>query len=293
MTKLSFLLLLLLLGGCTTNIDISLPYEGKKLVLYCLLSPDRIVSARLDQTYPPTGKFLFVPPIGNATVQLLENQQVIETLAHAGDGMYVSAKKYQPVANRNYQIKVSAAGFPDLESDTETIPLPPQVVSSSFEKPSEYRLSVEIQDYKNQIDQYSIQITGTYTGKVIAINTSNLSRPDGISDNCGFRGNSNSFYYRDVCFEGKTLKTSYSSTLFGTVQGLSSEESRKLGNKQADQAQIRVRNVSNAYFEYYKFYPPEDIDLAFKQPASRVYNLKGGYGLFASYNEQVVLFENK
>jgi hypothetical protein len=280
----------LILGSCTTELNVELPFEGKKLVLWCVLSPDRVVSARVDHTYPPTGEFLYDAPITNANVELIENDKIIETLKYASDGIYLSAKQYKPVAGRSYKIRAKASGFPELESDIETIPLLPQVVSSGFEKQKNNQITVEIQDYKNQANQYSIQIIGTYGGKGVSINVTNLSRPDAISDNCGFRGNLNSFYYQDICFDGSTLKTNYSANLFGTVQELING---KLENKECDQIQILVKNISNSYFNFYKTIPPEDIDLAFKQPISKLYNLKGGYGLFASYNQRTLYYMNR
>ena len=290
MMRFTSMLTLLMIWGCATELNITLPYEGKQLVLYCILSPDKVASAQIDRTYPPTGDVLYEPPIKTAVIEILENDKVVETLKYTSGNAYESPRRFRPVAGRSYKIRASASGFPTVESDAETIPLSPQIVGSSVEKTNNNRISVEIKDYPNQTNQYSIQIAGTYEGKQVAINVLNLSRPDAISDNCGFRGNLNSFYYRDVCFDGTTLKTSYNSNLFGTVQV--PDLNGRYISKNPDQIQIIVRNVSATYFNYYKFYPPEDIELAFKQPSSRLYNLKGGYGLFAVYNEKVVVYLN-
>lgn len=261
-------------------------------MVWCILSPDKAVSARIDRTYPPTGELLYDAPITNATIELIENDKVIETLKYASDGIYTSPKQYKPIAGHGYKIRARANGFPDVESDLEIVPLFLQVTGSSFTKKENNRITIDLQDYKGQTNQYNIQITGTYTGKPVDISVENLSRPDEINDNCGFRGAApNTFFYPDVCFDGTVLKTSYSANLFGTVQALNSDG--KFENKECDQVQLLVRNVSASYFNFYKTTPPEDIDLAFKQPISKLYNLKGGYGLFASYNQRTINFLNR
>lgn len=291
MTRLLSSVFFLLLWGCTTPLDVVLPFEGKKLVVWCILSPDKTVSVRIDRTYPPTGELLYEASITNATIELIENDKVIETLKYASEGVYISPKQYKPIAGHGYKIRARANGFPDVESDLEIVPLSPQVTGSSFTKKEINRITIGLQDYKDQINQYSIQIMGTYKGKPVNINAENLSRPDDINDNCGFRGNLNTFFYQDVCFDGTILKTSYAANLFGTVQVLNSEG--KFENKECDQVQLLVRNVSASYFNFYKTTPPEDIDLAFKQPISKLYNLKGGYGLFAAYHQQTISFLNR
>lgn len=292
MIRLISLIFFLVFWGCTTPLDVDLPFEGKKLVVWCILSPDKIISARVDRTYPPTGELLYDAPITNAIIELIENDKVIETLKYVSDGVYTSPRQYKPIAGHGYKIRARASGFPDVESDMEMVPLSPQVTGSSFIKKENNRITIDLQDYKGQINQYSIQITGTYTGKAVSISVENLSRPDAINDNCGFRGTtSNTFFYQDVCFDGALLKTTYSAKLFGTVQVLNSEG--KFENKECDQIQIFIRNVSASYFNFYKTTPPEDIDLAFKQPISKLYNLKGGYGLLASYNQRTINYLNR
>ena len=276
-----------LLCGCSQNIDITLPYEGKKLVMLCILSPDRVLSAQIDQTYPPTGNIIF-KTVSNAVIEVYENDKLIELLTHTKNGIYESAKRLRPKIGYTYKIKARATGFPDLESDGAMIPLTPQVKNATFTRINGNILSLKIEDYPNQENQYSIQVLGTYQGNRVATNASNLSRPDGISDNCGFRGNQNNFYYRDVCFDGNVLEASYSTTLYGTVQIVNSKGNYE--NKDCDQVFLIIRNVGKAYFDYYKFYPPEDIELAFREPVSRFYNLKGGYGLFSVYTEVSIPF---
>lgn len=121
--KLLFLACVISLGivfqSCIKELDTgNLPVEHK-LVIYCMLTPDSLVSVRLGKT----SSVLVNEPdsVADATVELYENGKFLETLTPKGQGWFNSAKTYPLVANI-YSIKASAPGFETAEG-LDSIPM--------------------------------------------------------------------------------------------------------------------------------------------------------------------------
>lgn len=104
--------------SCVKEIDTAnLPVEHK-LVIYCMLTPDSLVSVRLSKT-----NSLLIDDLNSvpgAKVELYENDQFVEILTDKGNGRFCSAKTY-PIESHSYTIKASAPGFENAEG-TDSIP---------------------------------------------------------------------------------------------------------------------------------------------------------------------------
>jgi len=104
--------------SCVKEIDTgNLPVEHK-LVIYCMLTPDSLVSVRLSKTNSLLIDDLDSVP--GAKVELYENDKFVEILTDKGNGRFCSAKIY-PVESHSYTIKASAPGFENAEG-TDSIP---------------------------------------------------------------------------------------------------------------------------------------------------------------------------
>lgn len=280
----------LLIGACSTELAIPLPFEGERLVIRAIFSAGDTVTVSVDHTYPPTGEYRFSEGVTNATIYLYEGTRRVDTLRRVTKNKYQADPGIRPVPGQTYWLRVEAPGYPTVESQPETIPAYPDIAGATLDKKDRYTLSVTVQDTPNTRNQYEIRLIGYYQRWETGINADNLSRPDAIDDNCGFRGNRNAFFYRDLCFENRSLTTRYGSDLTGTPQfEADSLRGTIKGNPVAERLVVRVRSVSEGYLNYYAYRSAEDIEQAFAQPASRYTNLKGGYGIVLAYAEKSVV----
>ncbi|MBO0948623.1 DUF4249 domain-containing protein [Fibrella forsythiae] len=285
-----------LLFSCSRDLGIELPHEGNRLVIMAVLSADDSVKVLMDHTYPPTGEQLFDEGVTNARVLLYENDRLLDTLQRITKNRYAAKGTIRPVIGKAYRVRVEAPGYPPVESQPETIPPFPDLKTAVIEKKGgEYEVTVAIQDAPAVINQYELRLVSYYKEWETAINLRNLLRPDDVSDNCSFRGNLNTFYYRDICFENGLLTTRYGSSLRGTPQGRPPIPPDSLfikgneANPVADRAIVRLRTVNESYLNYYRYSPFADISQAFVIPTSRYSNVVGGYGIVLSYAERVVV----
>ena len=275
--------------SCSRELAVPLPFEGPRLVILAVLSAGESITVTVDHTYPPTGETLFSAGVTNAKILLYENNLLVDTLRLLVKNQYVTKSTIRPAIGKIYRIKVEAPGYPSVESNEEMVPDFPVTRNVNVEKKDKYTLSVTIQDTPNARNQYEIRFISYYKKWETAVNLDNLSRPDAITDNCGFRGNQNAFYYRDLCFDNSSLTTNYGSSLEGTPRFEVDSLYRTIkGNPLAERVVVRVRSVSESYLKYYQYQSSQDIEQAFQQPASRFTNLKGGYGIMLLYAEKSV-----
>ncbi len=301
MKRLYYVILGLLLWNCQRYLDIELPYEGDRLVILGLLSPDSVITTRIQQTGPPTGRFLFSESIvPNATARLFENGVFVEELKHAGNSIYRSPSGFKPSTGKGYFLKVSAPNLPDAETGSEIIPSAVKVnnyvfqdtISSLFNS-NDYprRLMFEFADDGQKTDFYSAELTGYYKKNEVALNTFYIDRPlEAGEDLCGFRAADNRYVYQDVCFNGKTFSTDLGVSTGGSVQDTIGITERRGEQVTCDQILLRFRKVTKTYRDYLRLsgFENDGFLQAFTTPIREYTNVKGGYGLWAAYSENAI-----
>lgn len=276
---------LLGLLACTKDLGVDLPYEGDRLVVYGVLSPDSIATLRVSQTYPPTGRYLYGRWVSTAVVRLYEDSILVEQLRHQSDGRYVSASNFKPQPGKLYHYMVSNVGFPDVRSLPERVPEPIRIDSYQFEelipaainpgKPAR-KLICQFTDLRQSNDYYAIQLLGYSTGKRVAVNSFGLDRPDEFEEGCGFRGlgRSNEYNLSDICFSGQMTAVRVGVELEGPVQPGGK-------NGKVDRVVLTLRRANRGYFEYNRtFNANEGFLQAFQPPQVRYSNVEGATELF-------------
>lgn len=282
------------LMACTKDLGIDLPYEGDRLVVYGVLSPDSVATLRVSQTYPTTGRYVYGRWVVTADVRLYEDSALVEQLRHQYDGRYVSVNNFKPQPGRFYHYTVSNAGFPPLQSLPERVPEPIQIDGYQFDesipaavnpgKPAR-RLVCQFRDAKQSSDYYAVKILGYSQDQRVAVNSFGLDRPDEFEDGCGFRGygQSNEYNLSDVCFNGQATTVRVGVELEGPVQPSGS-------NGKVDRVVLTLRRANRGYFEYNRtFNANEGFLLAFQPPQVRYSNVKGGYGIILAYSKDEVV----
>jgi hypothetical protein len=292
----------LLTGSCRKELGYDLPYAGDRLVIHGFLSPDRVVSVNIGKSYPPTGDHPFTGGITNASVALYEDGMFLENLVHTGKGDYLSAGNYRPRVGKAYHLEVTAEGFPSARTLPEIIPPPVGVDSFTFrdtvisplnEDFPALRLSFSFTDTPGQVNYYKPEVVVYYQNEELGVNVFDLDRAMGVEDMCAYYDGIH-FLVRDLCFAGQAFTINLGVETRGAVQRegapIPADSLRKYGmNPHFDRAELYFSSITRNHYEYLKTsYQPEGIELAFNGPRPQHSNVKGGYGILAAYNRQVV-----
>jgi Domain of unknown function (DUF4249) len=274
-------LLVSLLFSCRKrSIDLEIPYEGKKMVVFAFFNPDSLLSVNVQPTYPPSGKFTYEGGIENAKVSIFENDVLIENLSYIRNGIYKSVFK-KPSVGKKYQIKISALGFPDIESTAEMIPAEANLIDISFEDLNSETLigtkllSLNVKGDKNSDDFYAVLNTATQGKDIYSLSTLIIASHNPETNPCYFKG---------IGLTGFTDKCS-SNEIIDFKLGL---EILNFSYKtKPDKLVLNLRKINYNFYKYYISYQDVDegLELAFLSPKPRFTNIKGGYGIFATYSQ--------
>ena len=113
------LLLTCFLFSCTKDRTLNLKSEKKQLIINCTFNPDSTWKLWLSSTISIGEQSDYFPAINNATIQLLENGNVIGNMQNVGNGYYELSSL--PNIGKIYSIKISANGFDNVEA-TDSLP---------------------------------------------------------------------------------------------------------------------------------------------------------------------------
>lgn len=309
MKRFSFYILCLVMlptfVSCSKELDYELPYLGDKLVINGILTPSQVISLRVSKTAPVSSNLSDNLGIDNAMVALYEGGVFLENLISVDTGTYISPSAYKPVAGKSYFVRVSAAGFPDVETMPEKVPLPVTIDKYDFQEAIKSRLNeynptrklmLAFTDDPAQEDYYSIEVQGYYQGYRVAHNVYYLDKPMDADDPCGFLssgGNLRSggsilqYNLTDICFNGNTYRVNFGVETRGFPQdGYLEKYPDFCCDVDIDLITVSMKKVSKIYSEYLKTgNQPEGFFLAFMEPNVMHSNVKGGLGLLAAYNE--------
>lgn len=289
MKKIFYLFIGFLFLSCEKEIENVPAFEQKKLVVFGFLTPTEEITIRVDRIYPVFGENLFEGGIKNALVDIYEDNILIERLIHQKSGIYISSKNYRPKVGKYYFIKVSAEGFQSIESSKEVVPKEINVRKVDFTQkiksilnesfPSR-KLILEFDDIQGEDNYYQVVLNGFYKKTTNSIFVYDFDKPSEIESACGFKSSfSDSFNFSDFCFKNET-------NIF--IAGVETRGSLQPGgnDEDCDEIILRIRNISKSFYEYRKTeYDEEGFVQAFKQPYPRYSNIKGGFGIFTTYNE--------
>ncbi len=283
------------LMSCRKELDIELPFEGSKLVVESFLSPDKVITLKLNKTYPVIGKQLFVDGITNAQVDLYENNLLIETLKYQNKGIYFSVNNTKPKTGFSYYYKIKAEGFADVESIPEKIPVELKNYQGVFDEPLESlytngaarKLQITINDIKDEDNFYSIRVWGEYKGNVVGGSWFRLGQIEDVGSFCGFTRAED--FISDECFKNNKITLSYAVGLNGTLQ--SSEINKPTYNVKSEKIIVYFSTLSKATYRYYETENEgSDFFQAFNAPVKQYSNIKGGYGIVAAFTQSKIEF---
>lgn len=268
-----------LLAACETIVELELPTPEPRLVVNSVVNPDSVFMVEVSAN---RGALVTQPYtlITEATVQVYQDGQYWGDLTHTGKGRYRSAKF--PQALGQYEIKVTAPGFPSASAST-TLPALPgitdvkaiPIASTSNSVDPSVEASFVLIDDAAQEDFYYVQ---AYTpDSSIFTDFKSYNRSVSVS----FLSPSEEefsmedrYFFSDRLFNGQSLPLRL-----------------KLDVSHDKTAYVRVAHISKAYYEYVRNLRRQsyaDVDPTLAGPVTVPNNIQDGFGLFGSYAARVL-----
>ena len=315
--KFNLFLFLIFLSACIQEIPFPEQKEPAKLVVGCLFAADSVFNVYVNKTqgiFDSTESY-----VDNATVEIWENTNKIETLQHIEKGLYRSNILAQ--TGKAYTLKVSAPGYTDVTA-IDTIPEKQRIISANLK----------------------IKAGWSYT-YLANYSTVNLSFTNKLSKSLYFESQLvfNSWVYADILseqasFSEDTIRYNSVVSLMSSDELFIQQENYKFDgvtrvnslvftNQLIDKEQasllikfynggydigtqvyliVYLRSISKNYYQYKKtlrkhlenqgLTDPASLEdyalLSFQGLPENVYtNVKNGYGIFAAYSLDTVSFK--
>jgi hypothetical protein len=275
----------LLTAGCETVVDVPLPDHDSQLVVNDLFTTDslwRVSVTRSRGIKEARGGF---PPVTNATVELLEGDRVIDTLAldeRAGSKpFYRSTDRERPQPATEYTLRVSAPGFETAEATGRApAPVPFGVSRDGMPGPGP-QFELVITDTEGRGNYYAlflyekIFVDGQFIGtRQLTFRSSSPLLKENVQENLDERTTETyrSALFSDATFRGETRAVSFQLHRFGDYS--STEESRPF---------VVLASLSEASYEYQRTAALADDtqENPFAEPVQVHSNVRGGLGIFA------------
>ncbi|SMB83883.1 hypothetical protein SAMN00120144_0787 [Hymenobacter roseosalivarius DSM 11622] len=263
--------LMILLAGCETVVELNLPEPEPTLVINSVLNPDSLfaVDVSANQTIFSNQAY---KPVENAAVQVYRAGQYVEELQEVSKGRHRGTRRPQEL--QPYEVRVSAPGYPSARATTELPAVPVLSEVSATKVPSSspgffiVEASLVLTDVAAQEDFYYVQ---AYTPDVDRSNNNKpynryvsltLLSPFEAEFSMEVRS-----FFSDRLFNGQALKLRF-----------------RLENSAEKTTYVRVARVSKAYYEYVRALEKQSYgDNILISSAPVANNIQNGLGLLGSY----------
>jgi Domain of unknown function (DUF4249) len=287
--KIGYIIILICCLSCEKVLDVTLPYEGNKFVIFGELSPQNLVSVQVERTFPPTGEVTFNNDYLSTTkVTLIEDNKEIEILKRIGiSTIFSSEGLYKPKLGKAYKVRVEAAGFITAESKPNIIPAPieinnvafagKEVVSPLNQQIPTKLLTIDFGKIPEDATYFLAEIVTLYKNKETSANViSDLTIPEFASP-CVYDYTSKKKIYNSECFNKKENRINFFVEL---------EDSNQ---KQIDKVSINLSSTNKFYLDFYSnLNPTEGLFKAFQTSRPTVTNINNGYGAILTKNSVTV-----
>jgi hypothetical protein len=276
-------LLLLALLGCEQIIPIELPEHTPVLVVNATFTPDSVWKAQVTSSQSIQ---VLDPPmaVNNATVLILENGVVVDTLTYT-IGHYTSLAGRKPVADRVYTVRATAPGFAEtIGTDRAPIAVAPFDITwedSTSGNPNEGwygDLSFTVDDPAGADNYYALSVLRIdsyieFPDTYVYISPVYVQLQDPIME---YDIHTNAVLFQDETFDGNRRVL--------TVQ-LSQYE------RESGQLFFALSTVSESYFKYMQTLSSysETAFNPFAEPVRVHSNMTPGMGIFAGFSNAFAL----
>jgi Domain of unknown function (DUF4249) len=295
--KIGYLLILICCISCEKVLNVTLPYEGNKFVIFGELSPQNVVSVQVERTFPPTGEVTFNNDYLSTTkVTLIEDNKEIEILKRIGiSTIFSSEGLYKPKLGKAYKVRVEAAGFITAESKPNIIPAPieinnvafagKEVVSPLNQQIPTKLLNIDFGKIPEDATYFLAEIVALYKNtETSAIVISDLTIPE-FGSPCVYDYTSRKKIYNSDCFNKKENRINF----FVELEVYVEVSPNKYMQKQIDKVSINLSSTNKFYLDFYSnLNPTEGLFKAFQTSRPTVTNINNGYGAILTKNSVTV-----
>lgn len=291
-----FYLIILLIGflsACIEEVDLDVEATPHELVINCFFTENQPFEVNVSRLAPypdPTDR-----NIENATVSIYENEELKGTLKHTENGIYTN-KSILPVQGNMYSIKVEVPGYPTgTASDTlpQKIPIDEylykprdgknfegtyysEVAVIIMDKPGEsfYIIRVLGEFEKEVLDDNGIRKKEMYKSPIEIFTNDPTMLSEGITQN----DYKEFFVFNDVLFENHQHNASVRFNFYYSDD---------------NNIQVFLESGTKNYYQYHKrllnheHYPYQDPFKPYS-PVPLFSNIKGGQGIFAGYQRDII-----
>jgi hypothetical protein len=297
------LILFVLHAACRERaVDIILPFEGEKLVLWGKLEAGKEVNIQVMKTFSPVGEMPQVLSIENAQVYLYQEDSLLTKLQFLDSaGYYVASYRIQP--GGRYRVKVEASGFPDAESELVEVPnaVPKLAFTRTKNAPSEFNpaqafdmLSLRFEGGELLRSSYILvgflsvfkeeMRSGFFLSKKSEVSTEDGCSSREYSRTTGF---GNPALLRGACILSP-VNFYIPANINGLPAGLPT-------SNQVQEIRLLTAAVSKEWFHYNLIdqQQPEGLDHLVLPPQKAYTNVKNGYGIIYGFLGKITEIENK
>jgi len=279
------LILIIVLIACEKTVYIDIPDKGRKITINSLFNPDSLLKVSVSKSCYILDND--IQAIENATVEIYENANLINTLPYLNNGLYKSATQ-KPSSGDRYKIIVTVPGMGTAETESY---IPPETNIISIDtalvmrtdidgyKYEQLEFKVKFKDNPDKNNYYLLALTqiniytyDDYEGDTIITDTIQCNRycesdDPSVVEHLWEEG----LLFNDNLFNGNTY-------VFILSTGKYFEEGASIC--------VNLKSISEGYFKYLATcnkHMEANWD-PFMEKISVYTNVEGGVGIFGGYS---------
>jgi len=283
------IILCFIFTNCEKEVNINFPKHKIAPVLNCLFSQDSVFKVHISKSAPILNNFR--SRIGDATVQLFEDDKMVEELSFDGS-IYGSSIIPQP--KKIYRIEANTPEFQHITA-FDYIPTKPHIISASF-KDSVYKdedgfdmsqAKIKIQDNPNNKDYYELILVSKPIGPYYSVSYDMTNNDPVLLNEDILEYLPEYLVFSDELFDGKnyTFTVNYGTPVYNDEQI-------------KHELTIYLRHISENYYKYKKrllihlYNQDSDIWDGIGDPVPMYTNIENGFGIFAGYSQIKKIIQN-
>lgn len=254
------------------SLDYEIPGQPERIVSTGFIGQRQKVEVFVSKTHHPLSVEEDSPL--EAQVDLFEDNLLIDQLTPNDEGVFLSTLGFSPDTGKEYSIRVKVAGLPEIVSLPETIPEIVKIenIEYVFNDNNEILISVTFQDPPEN-NYYGLKVIRSYNDTLISFHdVSNILFKD-------------LDVFNDDLFNSKRHKIERKIHL----------SAGRVDNQPIYYNQLEVRLISLSEAGYKFLINIHEMDYTsgdmFTSPTRIYSNIKGGYGIFAAYSEDIIKIE--
>lgn len=279
--------------------DYKYTFDGfePKMTVNAEISPQEGLTVQVSHAVAPNAGVVPLEKlwIADALVEVFEEDQLLGSLRHQGQGLYKPTFDLQPKPGLSYRLEVRQETYGLVKSQPVIVPLAPKIESASIalldrksinNKPL-YAIRFTLEDEK-AVDFYKVQAIGR-SRFTTAIGLLDVElHDDKLRELCEAISAGPPVHLKDACFNGQRVSFDFEIELREiSLRQVTGEDKRY----PIDFIETRLYSVTEDYFLYQRTGNiPEGFSLAFSDPEPLHSNMIGGYGIFKAFNYGKYIF---